>query len=361
MAAQRRPPAVARVLERVTATVRRHGMVHPGETVLVACSGGPDSVTLLHALVRLRRLLRVRLLAFHFDHRLREDSAADAAYVRRQADRLGVPFVLRQAADRPRPGQSVEAWARMARYGGLTQAASDASADVAALAHTRDDQAETLLLALVRGGGLDAMAGIPPVGAVPPLGLRAVRPLLETSREEVLSFCRALGLRPREDPMNTDPRFLRARVRAAVLPLLERELDRNLRSTLARTAELLRADADYLDALSDAAAREAVDVDEGEIRIRAAALAALPGPLASRVAQRALRLAAALGGEWDGDVEAAHVHAVLDLAAGRPRRTVHLPGSLMAVRGREYVRLSHASPEAAGADRPSPRPSRGAG
>ena len=133
---QPRPPAVARVLERVTATARKHGMFEAGHTVLVACSGGPDSTCLLHSLHALRRLFRIRVEAFHFDHGLRPDSAADAAYVRRQADRLGVPIVFREAVDRPRKGQSVEAWARLARYAALTQAAADQGAHAIALGHT---------------------------------------------------------------------------------------------------------------------------------------------------------------------------------------------------------------------------------
>jgi tRNA(Ile)-lysidine synthase len=335
------------VLERVTAAARGHEMFEPGQLVLVACSGGPDSTCLLHALHRLRRLFRIRLVVFHFDHLLRPDSGEDAEYVRRQAERLKVPVVVREAVDRPARGQSVEAWARLARYGALTQAAADEEAEVAALGHTADDQAETVLLALVRGGGLEALAGMPAAGSVPPLGFPAVRPLLDTTREEVEAFCRALRLRPREDPMNRDPRFLRARIRHEVLPLLEERLDRGVRSSLARTAELIRADADHLETLADAAARGVVTVGESEIRIHAEAVAALPEPIAARVVRRALRLAAAAAGEWSSDLAAPHVRAVLDLARGRPGRTADLPAPLKARRDREYVRLSRASPEVA--------------
>ncbi|MGH2683230.1 MAG: tRNA lysidine(34) synthetase TilS [Actinomycetota bacterium] len=335
------------MLERVTVTARRHGMFEPGQLVLVACSGGPDSTGLLHALHRLRRLFRIRLVVFHFDHRLRPDSRDDAEYVRRQAKRLGVPVLAREATDRPVKGQSVEAWARLARYGALTQAAVDEGADVAALGHTADEQAETVLLALVRGGGLDALAGMPAAASVPPLGFPAVRPLLETTRDEVDAFCRALRLRPRDDPMNRDFRFLRARIRHEVLPLLEERLDRGVRAALRRTAELVRADAEYLDALADAAARRVVAVDETEIRLNVRALADLAEPLAARVVHGALRLAAATVGEWTSDVAAAHVRAVLDLAQGRPGRIADLPAPLKARREREYVRLSRASPEVA--------------
>ena len=339
------PKAVARVLERLTATSRKHRMFQPGQSVLVACSGGPDSICLLHALFRVRRLFRIKLAVFHFDHHLRAGSGADAAYVRRQAARLRLPFFLREAEDRPDPGQSVEAWARLARYAALTSVATETSAGVAALGHTLDDQAETVLLGLVRGGGIEAVAGMTPSGTLPPLGINAVRPLIETTREEVLSFCRGLRLRPREDPTNRDRRFLRNRIRKEALPFLERTLDRNLKATLVRTAEHVRADAVYLDALASEASRQAVVIGDDEIKLDAGALSAMPQAMAARIVRHALRLAAAaLGGEWEQDVGAAHVRAVLDLASGRPRRRVDLSGPLMAVRNKEYVRLSRASP-----------------
>lgn len=335
-----RPPAVARVLERVTATARDHRMFPPGTTVVVAVSGGADSLCLLHALHRLRRLLRIRLAVFHFDHGLHRASREHGAYVRRQASRLGVPLVARRAETRPGPGESVEAWARLARYAALSEVAGEVEADRAALGHTRDDQAETVLLGLVRGGGLEAVAAMEPVASIPPLGLLAVRPLLEVTRAETEAFCRSLRLRPREDPTNRSRRFLRNRIRLDVLPYLERRLDRNLRATLARTAEHVRADAGYLESLASAAAMEVVTVGEEDVRLDAEALGALPGPVGSRVVRDAIRVAGAMGGGWEGDVGAAHVRAVLDLAAGRPRRRVDLPGRLMAERGRGYVRLT---------------------
>lgn len=340
------PKAVARVLERLTATSRKHRLLQSGQSVLVACSGGPDSICLLHALFRVRRLFRIRLAVFHFDHRLRPGSADDAVYVKRQAARLGLPFFLREAEGKPGPGQSVEAWARLARYAALTSVATGASADVAALGHTLDDQAETVLLGLVRGGGIDAVAGMPPAGKLPPLGMTAVRPLIETTREEVLSFCRGLRLRPREDPTNRNRRFLRNRIRKEALPYLERTLDRNLKATLVRTAELVRADATYLEALASEASRQAVVIGDAEIKLDVTAISALPPVMAGRIVRQALRLAAAaLGGEWEQGVSSAHVRAVLDLVEGRPGRRVDLSGPLLALRNKEYVLVSRASPE----------------
>ena len=185
-----RPPAVSRVLERVTGTVRAHEMLLPGQTVLVSVSGGPDSICLLHSLHLLRRLFRVRLAVFHFDHRLRPDSARDAEYVKRQAAKLKLPFHLGVAETGPGRGESPEAWARTVRLAAANEIRQELEA-VVAEGHTLDDQAETVLLAIVRGGGLEAVAGI-----YPKLGAR-VQPLLDTRREEVEAFCKALRLRPR--------------------------------------------------------------------------------------------------------------------------------------------------------------------
>jgi tRNA(Ile)-lysidine synthase len=350
------PKSVARVLERLSATSRKHRMFRQGQTVMVSCSGGPDSICLLHAMFRVRRLFRIQLAVFHFDHRLRTGSAEDAIYVRRQAARLRLPFFLREAEDRPDPGQSVEAWARLARYAALTSVVTETSADIAALGHTLDDQAETVLLGLVRGGGIDAVAGMPPVGGIPPLGLTAVRPLIETTREEVLSFCRGLRLRPREDPTNSDRRFLRNRIRKEALPFLERTLDRNLKATLVRTAEHVRDDANYLDRLASDASPRAVVIGDDEIKLDAKALSEMPPVMAARIVRQTLRIAAAaLGSEWEPDVASAHVRAVLDLASGRPRRRVDLPGPLMAERNKEYVRVSRASPGSRAQERGSTR------
>jgi tRNA(Ile)-lysidine synthase len=339
------PPEVARVLERVIQASRRHDLFEPDHTVVVACSGGPDSICLLHALHHVHRLLGIGLIAFHFDHRLRAGSDRDAVYVERQARSLEVPFLFRRATGRPEKGESVEAWARRARYAAVTAVATDADADRVALGHTLDDQAETVILGLARGGGLEALAAMPPLGRIPPLGFPAARPLLGVTRAEVTAFNRALRLRPRQDPTNTDRRFLRNRVRLDVLPMMERHLDRNLRTTLARSAEHVREDAAYLDAVASEAETSVTELKEGEVRLHAERLASLPAPIGARVVRRALRAAGEAAGEWENDAGASHIDGVLDLASGRPGRRLDLPGDLEARRTKGYVRVSRASPE----------------
>ena len=329
----RRPPAVARVLERVTATIREHEMVLPGDLVLVAVSGGPDSTCLLYALWHLRRLLRVRLEAFHFDHGLRRDSGKDADYVRRLGARLKVPVHVRAAESAPPTGRSVEAEARAMRLAAAGGVQRETGARRIALGHTLDDQAETVLLALIRGGGLDSVAGIAPVAG------SLVHPLLDVRRSEVETFVRSLGLRPRVDPTNRDTRLLRNALRLRAIPALERAAGREVRGPIARSASLLRRDASELHAQAAEAAGGVIEDDPEGVRLHTAALLSLREAVASRVVRAALATVhVAPATETIG--------AVLDLAAGRPGRRRQLPGGLLAVRQREYVLLSRTSPGA---------------
>ena len=332
----RRPPAVARVLERVTATVRSHDMLQPGDLVLVEVSGGPDSVCLLSSLVHLRRLFKIRLEVFHFDHRLRAGSRADAVYVRRLAGRLGVPVHARAADSTPPPGGSVESWARTARAMAAADTAAEIGATKMADGHTRDDQAETILMALIVGWGLNGMGGILPVSGT------LVRPLFDVTREEVEAFCRASGLRPRLDPSNEDTSLLRNAIRLEAIPAIERATGRRVRDTFARTAGLLRADADTLWQQACGVADGIVEASsaEGEHRftIEAEALTALTPTMATRVVRRAFQLA-------DLSWTEATIDAVIDLAAGRPGRRRDLQLGLRVERDREYVRGAGRSPE----------------
>lgn len=339
----RRPPAVARVLERVTATVREHEMFLPGQTVLVAVSGGPDSVCLLESLVRLRRLFAVRLEVFHLDHRLRSDSAKDAAYVARAAGRHRLPFHLRVAGGAPARGESVEAWARERRLIEMGAVAREIGAARVAIGHTADDQAETVLLALVTGSGIRGLGGIAPVSGP------WVNPLIDVARQDVQASVRALRLRPRVDPSNRDTRFLRNAIRLRGLPALERAVGRSLREPLVRTAAGLREDADELMRQTSAVLADVVVDTPTGVDLHAVALLDQPRAIAGRIVATAVYACGVT-------CERADVLAVLDLAEGRPGRRRDLSSGLKARRDREYVHLSRASPDD-GIERP--RPGRG--
>ncbi len=221
-------------------------MVPPGRRLLAAVSGGPDSVAMLSALVALRRPLGISLRAGYVDHGLRPAAARrEAALVQKLCRMWAVPFHRVAVRLRRRGGQSLEEAARLARYEALAGLAHRKSCGAIAVGHTADDQAETVLMWILRGTGTAGLAGIPPVREVrSKLGpnVRVIRPLLACSRQEVLAYLKGQGIRPLLDRSNLSPRYLRNRVRSELLPLLEREYNPQVRRHLCRLAEILRED-----------------------------------------------------------------------------------------------------------------------
>lgn len=216
-----------------------------GQALLVACSGGADSVALAHAAAR-RGDLRVAI--GHVDHGLRPGSRAEGEQVRELAQRLGAPFFLERLEGLRTRGPGLEAAAREARYSALARLAKAAGAEAVATAHTRRDQAETLLLRLIRGAGPGAMAGIRKTRPLAE-GIALVRPLLEVPREGTEAYCRAHGLAFTSDPHNSDPRRARARIRALWPRLLE--LNPRLEEAIAGAAGLFADEDDLMRALAE--------------------------------------------------------------------------------------------------------------
>jgi tRNA(Ile)-lysidine synthase len=216
---------------RVLATIRRHGQLHGGETVLVAVSGGADSVALLDLLHEVSPVLRLSLHAAHVHHGLRPEAESDADFVGHLCERLAVPYHLeRVAVRREPPWEGLEAEARRARYSALLARARALGAHRVATGHTADDQAETVLMRLLQGAGPRGLAGILPArGPV-------IRPLLETRRREIERYLRERGLGWVEDTTNRDPRLLRNRIRHEVLPLLGEVWGAGVVESLCRSA-----------------------------------------------------------------------------------------------------------------------------
>jgi len=205
---------VARVRRAVATAADRRGVLRPGESILVACSGGPDSTALLDSLARLARPRGWTLTVAHVDHGLRPGSAAEADHVAALADSHELPF--HALSVRVEPGPSLQDRARVARHAALRQAARRAGAVTIALGHTADDQAETVLMRALSAGSPRSLV------AMAERSERLARPLLRVWREETIAYCAALGLQPLDDPSNADMRFLRSRVRHDLLPALER-------------------------------------------------------------------------------------------------------------------------------------------
>jgi tRNA(Ile)-lysidine synthase len=314
-------PAVAGVRRAVRAAL---GGAPPGALVLAACSGGADSLALAAALAFTAPRLGLRGGAVTVDHGLQSGSAARAARVADALRGMGLdPAEARTIT--VGAGGGPEAAARTARYAALSDAARESGAWAVLLGHTRDDQAETVLLGLARGSGARSLSAMPSTSGHPPRA-RYLRPLLGVPRAMTRDACAALGLDVWDDPHNADPAYGRVRVRHRVLPVLEAELGPGMAAALARTAGLLRDDADALDEWAARAAESAAHPDGG---LDAKALAELPRAVRSRV----LRAAALAAGSPATDLTAAHVAAVDGLVtAWHGQRHIDLPGPVMARR-----------------------------
>jgi tRNA(Ile)-lysidine synthase len=304
----RAPAELRRVADLAAKALAGVGVPEADDGVAVAVSGGADSLALLHALRVLAGPRRWRLAVLTVDHGLRPGSAADAAFVADHAKSLGLPvrvLTLTPGDLETHQAAGPEGAARAARYAVLGWAADDLGCQWLATGHTLDDQAETVLLQLLRGAGPDGLAGMPVRSG------RLLRPLLAVRRSETSACCAATGLAWREDPTNATDGPLRNRVRHHLLPLLE-QLRPGATQTLARTATLAADERTWLDPMVATALFGIVHrrIGAQAVELDAAALVALPTALRRRV----LRAAARWVGATPPDLGI--TSRVLDLAAG---------------------------------------------
>ena len=320
------------MLKQMEELIRGEKMLPRGSRVLCAVSGGADSVCLLAALYCLREKLGVELSAAHYNHNLRgEESRRDEAFVRELVENrfpgvalyVGGGDVAKAARER---GAGLEETARALRYAFLEETATAAGCDKIATAHTADDNAETVLLHLARGTGMQGLTGIAPVRG------ELIRPLLTTTRAEVEAFLKENHLPHVEDSTNSDDTYARNRVRHHVVPVLD-GLYPGFARRLTENASSLREDGAYLNAQAEKLAAGAEPCADG-LAISVSVLTDAPRPIALRAVRR---LFSDLRG-GDDTCSAAHLESVLKLCAAQsPSGEVHLPGGIVA--RREYERL----------------------
>ncbi|MFB7251355.1 tRNA lysidine(34) synthetase TilS [Microbacterium sp. NPDC056234] len=272
-------PAVAEIRLAVRAALAE---LADGSTVIVALSGGADSLALTAATVFEARSRGMNVLSLTVDHQLQEGSDRVAATAAVTAEHIGVDDALQTKVDVSGRGEGLEAAARAARYAAIGGIARAERADAVLLGHTLDDQAETVLLGLARGSGATSLQGMAP-SREDEDGIRWIRPLLAVRRATTRAFCAASELEAWDDPHNTEARFARVRVRDRVLPVLESELGPGIAQALARTAEQLREDAEAFDEMIHETIEDIVEHAEAGISVSAAALAANPAALRNRI------------------------------------------------------------------------------
>ncbi|MCF2529309.1 tRNA lysidine(34) synthetase TilS [Yinghuangia soli] len=305
-------PAVAATRVAVRDVLRS---MSPGDLVLVACSGGADSLALAAATAFEASRAGIRAGAITIDHGLQPGSTGRAVDLVGRLRAMGLDPVEALGVRVGRRG-GPEAAARTARYEALDIAAARHQARAVFLGHTLDDQAETVLLGLARGSGARSLAGMPAV-----IG-HYRRPLLGIDRDTTRAACVALDLATWDDPHNADPAYTRARVRHDVLPVLEKALGPGISESLARTARLFRDDADALDAWADRVQAE-LTLEDGGLDVEA--LAELP----AAVRRRVLRRKAISVGSPPGDLFARHVDMVERLVISwRGQGPINLPGGV---------------------------------
>lgn len=304
-------------------------MIDDGDTVVAAVSGGVDSMVMLHFLLAVRADLSLNIVVAHLDHNLRAgESRRDFAFVRDSAVSCGAVFEgkrLKKGALRSRTGESVQAAAREERYRFLEQTAVKHGAVKIALGHNLDDQAETVLMRLVKGSALAGLAGIPPVR--PPF----IRPLIEVPRLEIESFAKKARIGYVTDSSNKKAVYLRNSVRLKLIPYLRKNYNPGLIDALGRTARILRHDEDFIDAAADAflsasLKREAM----GTVELERKTLAQAHPALSSRVFLKAVASV-----KRGSSLGSAHVDTFLSIVCGtRPNAQAALPGGV--VLRREY-------------------------
>jgi tRNA(Ile)-lysidine synthase len=319
----------------VLSTVREHEMISSGDRVITAVSGGPDSVCLLEILFRLREIINVSLIVAHLDHGLRPgEDERETEFVETLARRLGLPCSCARAEQLTNARTSLEERARELRYRFLERVADEHHAQRVALGHNMNDQAETVFMNILRGAGSAGLSGIPPIR-----GNRYIRPLIHTTREQVLAYLRQKDLPYMMDSSNLEKEYLRNRIRLELMPSLLTYQPR-LIEHLHDLAFLSREENRYMEQEAEKCLQEMLmRSSEQAFDISLDAFQGLPSPLQYRVLRGAIRRA-------KGNlrrVDLGHIRAIIELVKNRkPQAAINLPDHVVVKKIYDKLRFSSA-------------------
>jgi len=258
------------LIERVEKTVKKHGMLRDGNRVIAAVSGGPDSVCLFYVLLELKKKYKFQLHVVHFNHHLREkESKKEEKFVKELLDGTTVPLSIigldvKGYAEKQKIG--IEEAARALRYQNLLKLALKHDADTIAIGHTASDQAETVLMRIMRGSGPEGLEGIPPVRELSKNKF-IIRPLIDVYREKIISYLKSRKIGYCLDSSNSKPVFLRNKVRIKLLPFIEKNFNRDIRSRLVNMADIFREENEYLSKAVDKAVESISKHEDGRISV----------------------------------------------------------------------------------------------
>lgn len=331
--------AARQTLARVRETISRWEMIRQNDRVIVAVSGGADSICLLHLLHSLGDFFSIHLVVAHYEHGLRPmEDPAETGFVQQLATSLGLPFESEKGSLSIGRADSIEERARNARYDFLERMREKHKAQRIALGHTLNDQAETVLMRLLRGSGSAGLGGIPPVrGSTPARGSTVIRPLIETDRAEIEAYLHSQGLTWKTDSSNLQPIYLRNRIRLELIPLLENYQPR-LVKRLGQTAAILRDEDDCLEKIADSWLTAKAEMKpEGSFRISIPSLLELPVALRRRVTRQLI-------GKVKKDlrrISSDHLESAEKLMRGeRPQGSLSLPNRVKIKRVYDHLIFS---------------------
>lgn len=315
------------LLERVKQTIRKYNLIKKGEKVLVGVSGGPDSVVLLYVLKCLKKEMQIALHVAHLDHGLRPDSEKDRLFVEALAKKLKLPCTSARINVRELVKKgSLEEVSRNIRLDFFFKVAKKLRADKIALGHNLDDQAETVLMRILRGSGLYGLSGIAPKRKFS--NYQIIRPLLEVRRQDIEAYLKRRRIKTRQDKTNLEEIYFRNKIRNRLLPLLEREYNKNIKTVLSNMANIVSDDYHYLCRAAENAVRRL-----GK-RINLAKFLRLH-PAIQRLALR-LTLQALKGSIRRITLQ--HIREVEDLILNRPAHSVvDLPGGISVIKTKKHL------------------------
>ncbi len=324
-----------RVLETWKAMVLRQGIIPHGARIMVGVSGGADSVSLVHLLYALRHELALQVTVAHYDHALRPGSSSDCSFVRKISASLGLNCVWERNAVRKPAGMSVEDFARQRRFDFFTRMARAHSVDAVALAHTKDDLAETVLMRILRGTGLAGLRAMLPRRVIN--GTVFLRPMLEMTRAQVEAFLVEEGLAHREDPTNAGDDFLRNRVRHRLIPYIAREFTPSVIDKLAELALNAASDYAFLEEELMKVLPQVVRIRAGKVMIARASWSAFSAAMRRMILREGM---ARLTGTPAGALACRHVDALERAGLEGARTVLSLPAGHRAVITDKFISLS---------------------
>ena len=325
------------VIDGIKQTIEREKLITRGDKILVALSGGPDSVCLLHALKSLESTYGIRIYGAHLNHKIRGiEAQKDAMYAAKLCDKLEIPFFVK-AIDVPEFAKihklTLEEAARKVRYNMLFEVKSKINADKIAVAHNLDDQAETVLMRLLRGSGIKGLKGMDYFRED---GI--IRPLMDVEKKDIIKYCENHELNPRIDHTNSEEEYTRNKIRLKLIPFIEKEFSHNIKETLSRTANILREDNAHLEKNAKLIfEKEVIVISKDTVKMDSEELLSLDYSISKRLIRMAIEK---VSGNLEG-IENIHVEDILSLSRNpKNQAMINLPKGIFVYKRPEGIYIT---------------------